>query len=73
VNGGTGQYGQTTVEFIEQIELGGALELQHGDRELYGGIDGSDRRIVCGNSFCGGMPGRISGHAVWSGIEGYRR
>jgi hypothetical protein len=31
VNGGTGQDGQTTVRFVEQIELGGALELQHGD------------------------------------------
>ncbi|HEY3973747.1 MAG TPA: hypothetical protein VGM18_12130 [Candidatus Sulfotelmatobacter sp.] len=31
VSGGTGHDGQTTVEFIEQIELGGALELQHGD------------------------------------------
>jgi hypothetical protein len=31
VNGGTGQDGQTTVAFIEQLELGGSLELQHGD------------------------------------------
>jgi hypothetical protein len=31
VTGGTGVDGQTTVSFIEQIELGGALELQHGD------------------------------------------
>jgi hypothetical protein len=31
VSGGTGTDGQTTVEFIEQIEMGGALELQHGD------------------------------------------
>jgi len=31
VAGGTGIDGQTTVSFIEQIELGGALELQHGD------------------------------------------
>jgi hypothetical protein len=31
VNGGNGQDGQTTVSFIEQVELGGALELQHGD------------------------------------------
>lgn len=31
VAGGTGVDGQTTVGFIEQIELGGALELQHGD------------------------------------------
>jgi hypothetical protein len=31
ITGGTGVDGQTTVSFIEQIELGGALELQHGD------------------------------------------
>jgi hypothetical protein len=31
ISGGTGVDGQTTVGFIEQIELGGALELQHGD------------------------------------------
>jgi hypothetical protein len=31
VAGGTGLDGQTTVAFIEQIEMGGALELQHGD------------------------------------------
>jgi hypothetical protein len=31
IAGGTGVDGQTTVSLIEQIELGGALELQHGD------------------------------------------
>jgi hypothetical protein len=31
IAGGTGVDGQTTVSFVEQIELGGALELQHGD------------------------------------------
>jgi hypothetical protein len=31
VNGGTGHDGETTVNFIELVELGGALELQHGD------------------------------------------
>jgi len=31
IAGGAGVDGQTTVSFIEQIELGGALELQHGD------------------------------------------
>jgi hypothetical protein len=36
VSGGTGQDGQTTVKFIEQIELGGALELQHGDVSFTG-------------------------------------
>ncbi|MGO9086565.1 MAG: hypothetical protein ACLQBK_15155 [Candidatus Sulfotelmatobacter sp.] len=40
VNGGTGQDGQTAVRFIEQIELGGALELQHGDVSLAGASQG---------------------------------
>jgi hypothetical protein len=31
IAGGTGVDGQTTVSFIEQIELGGALELEHGN------------------------------------------
>ena len=31
VKGGTGKDGGTTVCFAEQVELGGALELQHGD------------------------------------------
>jgi hypothetical protein len=31
IAGGTGVDGQTAVSFIEQVELGGALELQHGD------------------------------------------
>jgi len=40
VNGGTGQDGHTTVRFIEQIELGGALELQHGDVSFAGASTG---------------------------------
>ncbi|HXY78876.1 MAG TPA: hypothetical protein VEH47_08680 [Candidatus Acidoferrales bacterium] len=40
VNGGTGQDGHTTVQFIEQIELGGALELQHGDVSFTGASTG---------------------------------
>ncbi|MGH8702386.1 MAG: hypothetical protein ACREVR_14625 [Burkholderiales bacterium] len=31
VNGGTGADGATRVEFVEQVELGGALLLQHGE------------------------------------------
>jgi hypothetical protein len=31
VAGGSGADGQTTVTFVEHIELGGAVELQHGD------------------------------------------
>ena len=40
VQGGTGQDGQTTVDFIELLELGGALELQHGDVSLNGPSQG---------------------------------
>ena len=40
VNGGTGQDRQTTVRLIEQIELGGALELQHGDVSFAGASQG---------------------------------
>ncbi|HYN14824.1 MAG TPA: hypothetical protein VES66_03425 [Terriglobales bacterium] len=31
IQGGTGQDGQTTVTFVEQVELGGALALRHGE------------------------------------------
>lgn len=40
VIGGTGQDGQTAVEFVEKIELGGALELQHGDISFAGPSSG---------------------------------
>ena len=36
VNGGTGLDGQTVVQFIERVELGGALQLQHGDVSFAG-------------------------------------
>ena len=40
VAGGTGVDGQTTVSSIELIELGGALELQHGDVSFSGASRG---------------------------------
>ncbi len=40
VAGRSGQDGQTTVNFIEQIELGGALEVQHGDVSFSGPSQG---------------------------------
>lgn len=40
INGGNGQDGGTTVSFLEQIELGGALELQHGDVSFAGASQG---------------------------------
>lgn len=40
VNGGSGQDGRTTVSFLEKIELGGALELQHGDVSFTGASQG---------------------------------
>lgn len=50
VNGGTGTDGQTTVSFIEQMELGGALELQHGDVSFAGTSQG-----VIGGLYAGGI------------------
>ena len=69
VAGGTGADGQTTVSFIEQIELGGALELQHGDVSFYGRVEWSVGRIVCGGNFGDGMPGGISDHAVGDRVD----
>lgn len=40
VNGGSGQDGRTTVAFLEQVEAGGALELQHGDVSFSGASQG---------------------------------
>jgi hypothetical protein len=40
VSGGSGRDGGTTVEFVEQIEMGGALELQHGDVSFAGPSEG---------------------------------
>jgi hypothetical protein len=40
IAGGTGVDGKTTVSFIEAIELGGALELQHGDVTFMGASQG---------------------------------
>ena len=40
IAGGTGTDGHTTVAFVEQIELGGALKLQHGDVSFTGPSQG---------------------------------
>ena len=50
IAGGTGVDGQTTVSFIEQIELGGALELQHGDVSFTAASQG-----VLGGLYAGGI------------------
>jgi len=50
IAGGTGADGQTTVSFIEQIELGGALELQHGDVSFTAASEG-----VLGGLYAGGI------------------
>ncbi|MGC2475525.1 MAG: hypothetical protein WA485_14390 [Candidatus Sulfotelmatobacter sp.] len=61
VSGGTGQDGQTTVSFIEQIELGGALELQHGDISFAGASNG-----IIGGLYAGSVsvPGCLAGFRV---------
>jgi hypothetical protein len=50
IAGGTNADGQTTVSFIEQIELGGALELQHGDVSFTSSSNG-----VFGGLYAGGI------------------
>jgi len=40
VSGGTGADGETRLEFLEKVELGGAVVLQHGDVQFNGGSDG---------------------------------
>jgi hypothetical protein len=55
VQGGDGRDGESTASFIEQIELGGAIELQHGDvsfnaasRGIIGGLyDGEVAAGAC--------------------------
>jgi hypothetical protein len=54
IAGGTGVDGQTTVSFIEQIELGGALELQHGDMSFTAASNGVLGGLYAGGSSAGG-------------------
>jgi hypothetical protein len=60
VEGGTGVDGQTSVSFIEQIELGGALELQHGDVSFAAASQG-----VLGGLY----PGAISAAGCLAGFQ----
>jgi len=50
VSGGAGQDGKTTASFIQPIELGGALELQHGDVSFTGASHG-----LIGGLYAGGI------------------
>ena len=50
IAGGTGADGQTTVTFVEQIELGGAVVLQHGDVSFSAASNG-----VLGGLYAGGI------------------
>ena len=61
VSGGNGQDGATAVEFVEQIELGGALELQHGDISFAAPSQG-----VIGGLYSGaiGVSGCVAGFQV---------
>jgi hypothetical protein len=61
IAGGTGIDGQTTVSFIEQIELGGALELQHGDVSFAAASNG-----VFGGLYAGPIsaPGCLAGFQI---------
>ena len=61
VRGGTGQDGKTTVAFLEQMELGGAVELQHGEVSFTGASQG-----VIGGLYAGAIsvPGCLAGFQV---------
>ena len=61
VNGGAGQDGKTTVAFIDQIEMGGALELQHGDVSFTGASKG-----ILGGLYAGAIsvPGCLAGFQI---------
>jgi hypothetical protein len=50
VSEGTGQDGQTTVSFLQSIELGGAMQLQHGDVSFNAASQG-----VIGGLYSGGI------------------
>ncbi len=50
VNGGAGQDGKTTISFLQPIELGGALELQHGDVSFTAASRG-----IIGGLYAGGI------------------
>jgi hypothetical protein len=50
IGGGTGVDGQTLLTFIEEIELGGATLLEHGDIVFNGPSDG-----VIGGLYAGGV------------------
>jgi hypothetical protein len=49
IAGGTGIDGQTLLEFIEKVELGGATVLEHGDVVFNGASDGVIGGLYAGN------------------------
>ena len=53
IAGGTGVDGQTTVSFIEEIELGGALGVAARGCDIYGRVTGSAGWAVCGSDLGG--------------------
>ncbi len=60
VSGGNGVDGHTLVQFVEQIELGGAFVLQHGDITFSGASDG-----VLGGLY-------VSGVSIANCLAGFR-
>ena len=71
VAGGTGQDGQTVVSFVEQIELGGALVLQHGDVMFNAASSGVIGGLYAGAvSVAGCLAGfRVSPNGTQSNIQ----
>jgi hypothetical protein len=67
IAGGIGADGQTTVSFIEEIELGGAVVLQHGDVSFTAASNG-----VLGGLYAGGISaaGCLAGFQITPTEEG---
>ena len=61
INGGTGIDGDTRLEFVEKVELGGAIVLQHGEVEISAASDG-----VLGGLYAGSVDvdGCVAGFRV---------
>jgi hypothetical protein len=64
-SGGTGVDGETVVSFVDPLELGGSLILQHGELQIIGGTD-----AVIGGLYAGSVvrANCVAGFSVQSGV-----
>ena len=70
--GGTGTDGQTCLEFVEQVELGGATVLEHGNVTFGAASSGVIGGLYSGVGFDRELLGRVSNHAFGSELRRFR-